>query len=258
MTEDRKQKFLFSGLGGGLDIVNAYILRSVANSESKESLLGSCRPPPRTLLENVEKFSESGCLINKTSIIPSKNPTTSRYVEPRICEILDEKILFFSRNVETENKEKWNFSAKDLNDSIRIAIEKFQISHVFFVDGGGDALVLESSDTNEGSETIDPFKGGDAQLMQGAEGIPNIFQISVCVGLDIDLAAFQKNVKLLKEIGGYFGRVNLFTGEKDNYQLDHLLSFNSKDFLNDYFKLADQVLVINEDQLKEYPKRMMR
>jgi hypothetical protein len=114
MTEQtkEKQKFLFSGLGGGLDIVNAYILRSVSNSESKESLLGSCRPPPRTILENVEKFSESGCLINKNSIIPTKNPTTSRYVEPRISEILDEKIFFFSETLKQKIKKNGIFQQK--------------------------------------------------------------------------------------------------------------------------------------------------
>eukprot|EP01080_Neovahlkampfia_damariscottae_P011911 gene11911-5316_t len=68
MSEENQQKFLFAGLGGRLDVMNAFILRSVANSESKNSLLGSCRPPVSTL-KNIEIYSKSGCLVNKDTKI---------------------------------------------------------------------------------------------------------------------------------------------------------------------------------------------
>ena len=66
---------------------------------------------------------------------------------------------------------------------------------------------------------------------------------------------FQENVKLLKERGGYLGRINLHTGEVDDYKLGHLLDFKGKDFLADYFKLAEAVVMIERNDLKN-PKKM--
>lgn len=42
------------------------------------------------------------------------------------------------------------------------------------------------------------------------------------VGLDIEEGRFHDNVKYIDSKGGYFGRVNLKTGEKDGYQLGSL------------------------------------
>jgi hypothetical protein len=81
--------------------------------------------------------------------------------------------------------------------------------------------------------------------------------------------------------GGYFGRVNLVTREKENFKLDHLFDFDTPyalfsslicffflsfccssgfylytvghiyRFLDNYFALAEQVLVLSEDDLKD-------
>lgn len=71
--------------------------------------------------------------------------------------------------------------------------------------------------------------------------------------------------------GGYFGRVNLRTGEKEDFTLGHLLAFKPgyadrqvlyspptlhamRSFLDRYFALASEVLVLQESQLKHAPK----
>lgn len=114
-----------------------------------------------------------------------------------------------------------------------------------------------------------------------------IYQAVIAVGLDINPSAFKKNVELLKEAcvhvyvvsywrsfcrGGYYGRVNLRSGEQEEYKLNHLISFKQgyltdiasctscspvplpSSFLDQYFALASQVLVLEESQLMHAPK----
>ena len=54
----------------------------------------------------------------------------------------------------------------------------------------------------------------------------------------------------MEESGGYFGRVNLKTGEKDNFKLGHLLEF-SKNFLDDYFSFSSKVLAYEQEHMKD-------
>ena len=59
--------------------------------------------------------------------------------------------------------------------------------------------------------------------------------------MDVDEQSFQENIRLLKEKGGYYGRVNLATLEKEDWQLDHLLKLESNAFLKPYFELCEKV-----------------
>lgn len=101
---------------------------------------------------------------------------------------------------------------------------------------------------------------------------------AAAVGLDINEEKFQWNLHKIKEMGGYYGRVNLLTLHKDEYKLgkivndvvchvtkyhvtehlvltlcpahcrtDHLLRFE-KGFESSYFDLAQQVLALTEQE----------
>ena len=77
----------------------------------------------------------------------------------------------------------------------------------------------------------------------------------MAVGLDVNVEGFHDNVRLLKERGGYYGRINLHTGEKEDYRLSHLLDFKDRNFLESYYKLAEAVVCLNRPDLKN-PKKM--
>lgn len=243
------KKLLISGLGGGMDVLNASILHFVAKSEKVSSTLGSVRPTNHDSIQNFEKFSEQGCIIDEKTVIDTNSKKIQRYGEPFISKYLQEKLIFFSRNGKEGKTDK-----KGLREAVEKSIEKFGFTHLFFVDGGGDSLVLQSSDCNQGSEVTDPFEGGDAVLMSALEGIPNVIQAVIAVGIDIDKTAFQNNLKVLKERRQYYGRVNIKTGEKDEYKLEDVLSFD-QEYLKSYFSLAEEILVLKEEHLKEKPKR---
>ena len=75
------------------------------------------------------------------------------------------------------------------------------------------------------------------------------------MGLDVDVEGFKNNVKLLKERGGYYGRINLHTGESEDYTFSHVLNWNGKlDFLEAYFKLAESVVVLDSKDNKDKKK----
>lgn len=177
-----------------------------------------------------------------------KNESSGRYGEPFISKYLNENICYFSRQDENgENK-------KGLRKAVEISREKYGFTYMIFVDGGEDSLVLQSKDCNQGSEVSDPFEGGDAILMSSLDGLPNIIQAVISVGIDIDKTSFQNNLKMLKEKNYYYGRVNIRTGEKEDYKLDHILSFD-RDYLKDYFNIAEEILVLKDEHLEERPKR---
>jgi len=76
------------------------------------------------------------------------------------------------------------------------------------------------------------------------------------VGLDINTEGFKKNVSRLKENGGYYGRVNIATGEYDDYQLQHILSFEEvSEYMKNYFEHAEKVLVLEPKDF-DNPKKM--
>jgi hypothetical protein len=154
---------------------------------------------------------------------------------------------------------------------------ELKIKAILFVDGGGDSLVLRSSDTNAGSEVESPFDGGDAHVLaaihQTAEVTVPIILATMAVGLDIDAAAFQTNVQLLSERQAYFGRVNLVSGvaepaemtttsgERDNDGLTTLSELLCSVPLDDktvlaaararHAALAQRLLTLDEAQLSD-------
>lgn len=245
-----KSTVLCCGLGGGLDVVNASILyHLLKSSQNVNVMLGSVRPRPLTSFNNVghTPFHEAATVIHSDECKITSG--LGRYVEPRLSSYLQCDILYFCRS-----------DGKSLRDAVLTAKEKFGIDYIFFVDGGGDSLVLRSEDCNSGSETTDPFKGGDAELITAVNGIPDIYQAVIAVGLDIDVTRFNTNLTLLKQQNAYFGRVNLATGSTDDYNLAHIFelpqSYNAQTVLRDYFTCASDLLVLqasHQDDTKRMP-----
>jgi hypothetical protein len=248
---------LVCGLGGGLDVINAAILYFVSKSENRNTLIGSVRPLSQAGIENpVAKFHPFGTVINGESKISDPR----RYIEPRVAQLLKEDLIFISRNdiVNTkymtnqeEKKKKKESNSKLLTEAILEARKQFNVDHLVFVDGGGDSLILTQDDIH-GTGNFSPFEGGDAELLKAVTGIPHVYQAIISVGLDVNREKFHHNIQLLKERNAYFGRVNIATGEKQDYTLDHVFNFsNLQHALQDYYKLAESVLVLNDEHLED-------
>jgi len=200
-------------------------------------------------MNNISKITDCLCEIDSSTQIVRKG----RYIEPTIAKILNEKLVFVSREYEIRKVDH-----SRMIEAIEKAEHKFQLTDMIFVDGGGDSLVLEPEDANAGSETTDPFQGGDAEILAAihqSNSKANIYQAVISVGLDINEERFQKNVERLKQKNCYFGRVNFRTGEKQDFKLEHLFEFKSG-FMDKYFKLADDILILNEKQLNDSSRMM--
>lgn len=235
---------LVSGLGGGLDVINASVLYHALKNDGIDARLGSTKSAPLSALINHAPFSDSG-----TEISPiTKVNFEGRYVEPQIAEALGEDVIYFARNY------NGSVDIHRLSDSIKKAYGKFGFSEVIFVDAGGDALHLTKQDGGETSETIDPFEGQDAQVLEALVNVPNSYLAVISAGLDISQEAFSRNLKMLSDKGAYFGRVNLVTGEKEDYHLSHVLPFAS-DFVDDYSRFAEKFLVLSEADLQNPAKK---
>jgi hypothetical protein len=234
------QMLLVSGLGGGLDVVNASILYFAAKSENRLVTLGSSRPAPLNSFENHDPFSDSGTWVNGNTVINYRG----RYIEPRLSSILNEDILYFSRKYENST------DVNRLRESIEKSQSEYGFSSMIFVDGGGDSLILREDDAIQSSQEKNPFKGGDAETLSALRDIPNAYLAIISAGLDISEEDFQRNVELLDKRNAYFGRVDIVNGKKEDYKLNHLLEFHPG-FLGDYFNLAKNILVLSEEDFNK-------
>ena len=228
-------KLLVSGLGGGLDVLNA----SLIYFASDDADLGTVRRSGIDKISDCSRFSENGAWINGESSRPG------RFIENLIAEHTGRKLAYFSRN------HKGKADPNRLRDTI-IALGHDQR---IFVDGGGDSLILKEGDACEGSETSDPFEGGDAETLEALSGLRNCYLAIVSVGLDIDKYRFKSNVELMEREGAYLGRINPVTSEKESFKLEGLINFD-KCSLERYFRLVEAVLVLDEIDLNNPRKRM--
>lgn len=238
-----EQHLLVAGLGGGLDAVNASLLFYAARGESKKVILGSSRTADLSRIEHHQALGESVTWILPESRIDSKG----RYPEPRLAALIDQPVLYFAREYDRKR------DLPRMREGIEAARRQLGIAEMIFIDGGGDSLVLRNGDAIAVSEEQDPFAGGDADVLAGLSGSPQTYLGIVAVGLDVDEQRFQGNIGLLARRGGYFGRVNLRTGEKEDYRLDHVLTFE-KGYLERYFDLAENVLVLSEKDFDDPTK----
>jgi len=240
----QEPKLLFSGLGGGLDIVNASIPYFAVKKKGRKPMLGTVRPLDIKCIENATPFASGAAMVDSSCTINAHG----RYPEARVAGILGEEVLFFSRAWEN-GVSLQSSDTQRLRGAIEQAVQQFGFSHVVFVDGGGDSLILRKEDACATSETSDPFQGGDSESLAALMGIPNAYLGIVAVGLDISKEGFQSNLNMLKERGAYFGRVNLHTWEKDEYKLDHLIPFE-EGCLEDFITFAEDILVLTREHCK--------
>jgi hypothetical protein len=255
---------LTAGLGGGLDVVNASLVYFIAKQEQKQIRLGSVRPVVQNRVENSKPFHANGTHVDGNTNVKSQG----RYLEPVLAKYFNEEVLLFSRtsyNPEGKTKsEQEFFDQSGLRGAIQQAVKQHQFEHCFFIDGGGDSLILKPSDvskegtteSNSGSGIYDVFRGGDAEFLRAVYGLPNIYQGIISVGLDVDERNFQENIQLLKAKGGYYGKVNLVTLEKEDWKLGHLLKLENNQFLQPYFELCEKFLVLTKEHCKDNTRMM--
>jgi len=230
-------KLLACGLGGGLDILNASLVYFAAKQNGLDVSLGSIKTAGLSEIKDHSPFADSGTILSRYSIIPRK-----RYSEPRIAGLL-EGIFYFGR--EYNHK----MEIKRLTQALRTAKRQSYFSNLFFIDGGGDSLILRKGDGIAEGEYDDPFLGGDAQSLEAISYLDKAVLGVIAVGLDVNTERFKENVRLLAERNAYFGRVNLATKESEDYRLENVLDWRNINF-GDYFDLAQRILVLDEkDQM---------
>ena len=239
------KKLLISGLGGGLDIVNAFLLASAAKHEAQEYDLAAIHPTSINNFRNITPIpnAPSACYITPQTEIHKLH----RPYHPYFATHTGSPFIYFSRKKDDIK----NISS--LRQSIKEVQHQNQHTHLFFVDGGGDSLILTPPDIHHDGERHGVFEGGDAEALEALAGIPNTYLAIISAGLDINEDRFMRNVDLLYRNNAYYGRVNVQTGKKDQYLLEDLFQLQLR-FLEDYFTLAEKFLVLTEEDLQNPTK----
>lgn len=117
-------------------------------------------------------------------------------------------MIYFYRNDNSTSHDP-----PSLRLAMRHCLSRLHLEEIVLVDGGGDSLILRVEDASEGSETTDPFEGGDAATLASVTGLGFCSQAIVSVGLDVKRERFDVNLEELARRGGYGGSVNPVTGE---------------------------------------------
>jgi len=228
----KTNRILLAGLGGGLDVINVLYFKYKIEEEFKdekvniEIILGSIRPLKGNLVEKSALIDSHIFEITKDTKITQGG----RYAEPKLAELLNEPVYIFSRINQFEKR----YNAETLAQGLDGFIRKMEIDEVFFIDGGGDSMILRESDSIKQSQEVDPFKGGDAfalrmiSLMEVDPEIP-ITLITIAVGLDVNIEAFIANLISLKK-------------EKIFYSIGTLNA------LDEYNEIAEQILYLKEGE----------
>lgn len=234
-------RILVSGIGGGLDVVNALPLYFAMKEEGHSVTLGSVRSAEYHYFQNAEYVTKSVTRIKQdTQIEVTTAPERSRYPEATLARLLNEDVVLLSR------REDGVESSNNLANAIDYVAQDYDV--LFFVDAGGDSLIMRCDDANSESETKDPFSGGDAITLAALSRIntkKQVYQAIIAPGLDIDTKAFHANIDFLQQKNAYYGAVNVRTGEKDGYLLDSLCSWTGK-YRDRYSDVAEQVLALTE------------
>ncbi|KAG2385639.1 hypothetical protein C9374_003454 [Naegleria lovaniensis] len=273
------RNILVSGLGGGLDIHNAMLMYLLLN-EGKKHLeetnnnefsyrieniyLGSIRPCKSTDIENpVQILSSSVTLINSESKIKIKG----RYFEPTLSKELNENIFLMTGSTDKSHQIDLN-GIENLKEGLKDLVQRYHLTDLIFVDGGGDSLILKSKDSIDKIHG-NVFMGGDAVVLAALNKLShemphlNLIQGIISVGLDVNRKAFKQNIKSIANRGGYFGRINFATGkDKDtrNHNNEFMNAVTRYLFGNDtirtmalekFFTLSEQYLVLQEDQCSQ-------
>jgi hypothetical protein len=229
---------LFCGLGGGLDVLNALPLYFGAQAQGHAVRLGSIRPAAASAWRPCDLFEDSGGWVTSESIV--REP--GRYAEPKLAACIGAPVAYFARRY------KGQTDIPRLVKALRTFLDRNAVSRAYFVDGGGDSLILHPSDACADSEHADPFAGGDAEALEALEQIPEAILAVVAYGLDVRPEAFLANVTELEKRGGYFGRLHLPSGVWDQFGDAHLF-VGGRPALDPYEEVARNVLVLDEEHI---------
>lgn len=236
---------LTSGLGGGLDVLNAALFWLAARNAGTLPVLGSVQSVPMTALGQDLPPFVSGVMIGPDDRIDHVTESgLSRFAEPALSRILRRDVLLLSR------RPLGTPSPVD-GPRLRKSIEEFRRIRpgmLLFVDGGGDSLVLRPSDATEDSEHTDPFAGGDSEVLEALSSLGGAVLAVVAAGLDIDPAAFESNCRLLEERGAWYGTLDLLTGEREGDTFEDVLDFGPKT-LASFLDIAERILPLDESEV---------
>lgn len=233
---------LVSGLGGGLDILNASLFYFNLKTEFYKRL-GSIRPAPQGKIIEGKEITDSYTIIDKYSKILHDG----RYAESKISDFLEIDIDFFSTYFLKSGETKDVLDIKRLRDGLLSCNTIYRL----FVDGGGDSMTFRPSDIIANSQETDPFVGGDAQSLEAIDDLENTIIACVSVGLDISEEGFMRNMDYLDRIGAYYGMFNPITGEQEclSSKLDFIDFDNFS--LDKYLELCERILILNEKDIEQ-------
>lgn len=232
-------------MGGGLDLVSALPLYFALKEEGHSVTLGSVRSAEYRFFKDAEYVARSVTRITPhTQIEVTTAPGKGRYPEATLARLLNEDVLLMS------SRKSGVDNPNELARTLTYVIRNFDA--LFFVDTGGDSLIMRCEDASSESEFANPFSGGDAITLAAISRMNTkkpILQAIIAPGLDIDKKAFHANIDFLRQNDAYFGAVNVRTAEKDNYLLDDFCSWTGE-FRSKYVDIAKEILALTEIDAK--------
>lgn len=234
----KHEKTLLIGAGGGLDIANCLPFYYIWSELGNDVTLASIRPVKQNNIVPSDAYLRGCGFTQITAITPETViQKKGRYAEPRITKVLNVPYTYILSRPDENGK----YNTENLAAELSKFIVDFKFDSVFFVDGGGDSMILTPEDAMEGSQEKNPLKGGDAFALEMISKLDisetiDLKWMVVAAGLDVNLERFVKNLSFLSNESIYVG----------SYDLRHL-DFPVHRWLENYTNAAEKILKLRHD-----------
>jgi len=195
-----------------------------------ECLLSVCRPTAMKTIPLIKnQFSKVGAVVDISH---------TGGVETIIPNRIKEEVLLFSRM-----NEEGRFQSEELDEAVNAAVSQFNIKDIFFLDVGGTSLALSKDDVNRLALPLcDVASNHFIQSLVSSSLAKNLpIYHAVLAPVWLNQKKFKENLELIEANNGYYGRVNLKTGQQDKFKLGNIFQF-TPGCLDYYLDLAEHLL----------------
>jgi hypothetical protein len=246
-----ERKYLFLGLGGGLDIVSTAVLYLAAKKSGLSCELGELRQFDRNVLIGGEDLTEG--IVKITPDVQFRGEQRPRFAGALVAEHLNMApwlILTYRPDHSNDPSNLLELGPHPPTAARRLQrlIDYLGITDLILLDSGGDSLIFGEDD---GTDIKTPWgdHGPLLSLMLFDEIPVSKYLAIVAAPEDIKPEAFHRNVEMIKAQGGFRGKVNLFRKDFSDWPED-LFVWDTEP-IGQFTALCEKILVLDPNHKEQ-------